>query len=118
VGARTAEALRQLSARLPGQKHFFHGYSRSGPNAERMTARGVEMLFKGWAQSFGLKQLHPRTLRHVFVVDRLLEGKSEADVMTMLALRTPYAFRVYRPLVEELAKSRTQTTYSADTRSV
>lgn len=118
VSAKTAQALRELSQRLRGSKYFFYGYSRSGPNADRMTARGVEVLFKGWAKNFNLKHLHPRTLRHLFVIDEMLKGRSESDVMRALALRTPYAFRVYRPLVAELrdhaqaAKSTIGTTYN------
>lgn len=102
VSQPTAEALRELTQRLCGTKYFFHGYSRSGPNVERMTARGVEMLFKGWTKTHGLKHLHPRTLRHLFVLEQLLAGKSENEIMQALALRTPYAFRVYRLLLEQL----------------
>ena len=102
VTPQTAEALRQVAHRLKNSKYFFHGYSRSGPNAERMTSRGVEVLFKGWSKNFGVKQLHPRTLRHLYVVDQLLMGKTESEVMQAIALRTPYAFRVYRPLIQEI----------------
>ncbi|MBI3556445.1 MAG: tyrosine-type recombinase/integrase [Deltaproteobacteria bacterium] len=102
VSPQTAEALRQLTQRLKTSKYFFHGYSRSGPNAERMTSRGVEVLFKGWSKTFGQKHLHPRTLRHLYVVDQLLKGKTENEVMQAIALRTPYAFRVYRPLIQEI----------------
>lgn len=106
----TAVALRELTQRLKGAKHFFYGYSRSGPNADRLTARGVEVLFKGWAKAHGLRQLHPRTLRHLFVVEQLLAGKTESEVMLALALRTPYAFRVYRPLVEQVRAQAISTT--------
>lgn len=101
VGMATAAALLELSKRLPDVRYFFYGYTRSGPNAERLTARGVEVLFKAWAKFHRLPHLHPRTLRHIFVVESLLAGRSEAEVMAALALRTPYAFRVYRPLVEK-----------------
>lgn len=113
VSSQTAKALKELSQRLENSKSFFYGYSRSGPNAERLTSRGVEVLFKGWAKSLGLKQLHPRTLRHLFVIEALLGGKTENEIMQLLALKTPYAFRVYRPMVEEL-KSKLETTYSDD----
>jgi integrase/recombinase XerD len=115
VGEATAAALREVIKRHGGgRKHFFYGYSRSGPNAERMTPRGVEVLFKGWARSLGQKHFHPRTLRHLFVVDCLLKGMSEAEVMKGLGLRTPYAFRIYRPLVEEGVRSTKAATYNAD----
>lgn len=110
VKASTAETLSNLATRL-SQKYFFYGYSRSGPNADRLTPRGVELLFKGWAKNLGLKQLHPRTLRHLFVVESLIEGKSEAEIMRLLALKTPYAFRVYRLLVEPLI-SKSEATYT------
>ncbi|MBI3543036.1 MAG: site-specific integrase, partial [Deltaproteobacteria bacterium] len=79
VSPNTAEALRQLSVRLKGARYFFYGYSRSGPNADRMTSRGVEVLFKSWSKSFSVKHLHPRTLRHVFVVEQLLGGRTESE---------------------------------------
>ena len=105
VSPQTNIALQQLERRLFAEKtknYFFYGYSRSGPNAERLTARGVEVLFKAWAKERAIPHLHPRTLRHLFVVDLLLKGRTEAEVMQALGLRTPYAFRVYRPLVDEL----------------
>lgn len=113
VSEQTAKALKEVALRLEGAKSFFYGYSRSGPNAERLTARGVEVLFKGWAKSLGLKHLHPRTMRHLFVIDALMNGKTENEVMTLLALKTPYAFRVYRPMIEEI-RSKLETTYSGD----
>jgi len=99
-----SEALKELHARwLPtGAKWFFYGYSKAGPNAERMTSRGIEILFKGWAKDRGIEQLHPRTLRHLFVVSELLKDRSEREIMDALGLRTPYAFRVYRPLLDEI----------------
>lgn len=113
VSVDTAKALKELVTRLKGSKYFFYGYSRSGPNAERLTSRGVEVLFKGWAKTLGLKHFHPRTLRHLYVVEALLQGKSESEIMTSLALKTPYAFRVYRQIVKaEPAKSTTEATYS------
>jgi site-specific recombinase XerD len=116
VSASTAKALREVSRRLIAQRsetrYFFYGYSKAGPNAEKLTPRGVEVLFKGWAKTHELRHFHPRTLRHLFVVDCLLSGKSESEVMQLLSLRTPYAFRVYRPLVNEI-KSSSETTYSA-----
>lgn len=102
VSPATAHALKELSGRTQNAKYFFYGYSRSGPNAEKMTPRGVEVLFKGWAEQFGLKTFHPRTLRHLYVVRELLAGKTEAQVMQAIALKTPYAFRVYRPLLEAI----------------
>lgn len=118
VSLTTAEALRELSKRLDSQKHFFYGYSKAGPNAEKLTPRGVEVLFKAWAKAYGLKHLHPRTMRHLFVVDALLAGKSENEIMQALALKTPYAFRVYRLLMDEISeavKSSGETTYKKDT---
>jgi site-specific recombinase XerD len=114
VSPLTAKNLNDLAQRLAGRKHFFYGYSRSGPNAERLTARGVEILFKGWSKGLGIKHFHPRTLRHLYVVDAMLSGKSEHEIMQALALRTPYAFRVYRPLVDEI-KSNSETTCNVDT---
>lgn len=113
VTTATADALKELAKRLASAKYFFYGYSRSGPNADRLTARGVEVLFKAWAKGLGLKHFHPRTLRHLYVVDALLQGKTENDIMQALALKTPYAFRVYRPMVDELI-SKSEATYSGN----
>ncbi|MEW6057844.1 MAG: tyrosine-type recombinase/integrase [Bdellovibrionota bacterium] len=120
VSKSTAEALKQVAALLKGPKYFFYGYSKAGPNAERLTARGVELLFKGWATSLGAKHLHPRTLRHLFVIENLLQGKNETEIMQSLGLKTPYAFRVYRPLAADLSqknplvKSSSEATYKED----
>lgn len=122
VTPNTAAALKELLSRMKEPKFFFHGFSKAGPLEGRMTPRGVEVLFKTWAKAHNQKHLHPRTLRHMYVVEQLIAGTSEADIMRALALRTPYAFRVYRPLVDGLAekapaatevKSTSETTYSA-----
>lgn len=102
VSSTTAQALKQLSRRLKGKKYFFYGYSRSGPNAEKLTPRGVEILFKEWSKTYELAHLHPRTLRHLYVVQALLKGKTQAEIMEYIGLRTPYSFRIYKPLMDEV----------------
>jgi len=110
IGEETAKALRELARRIRGEKHFFFGYSRSGRNAEKLTPRGVEVLFKTWAKAHGLPALKPRTMRHLFVVEELRKGRTQKEIMGMLGLKTPYAFRVYEPL-----RSKTEATYKSGT---
>lgn len=98
AGALTAEALMRLRDYLKGTEYYFYGYSRAGRNAERLTTRGVELLFRAWADEHQVAHLHPRTLRHLFVVGCISEGKSQAEIMEHIGLRTPYAFRVYKNL--------------------
>jgi integrase/recombinase XerC len=118
VTAESAKALRALAERMQaaGRGHFFHGFSKAGPNPERMTSRGVEILFKTWAKAHDLKNLHPRTLRHLYVIHALLDGRGEDEIMRSLALRTPYPFRVYRPLIQEFLGTSTAD-QSLDTKS-
>lgn len=110
IGTATAKALRELARRMKGEKHFFFGYSRSGRNAEKLTPRGVEVLFKAWAEANALPALKPRTLRHLFVVEELRKGRGRREIMACLGLKTPYAFRVYEPII-----SRTSATYRSET---
>jgi integrase/recombinase XerD len=122
VSVETASALSELKVRLEVSKgasarYFFYGYSKSGPNAERMTSRGVELLFKAWARSFGLKRFHPRTLRHLFVMEMFLQGKSQAEIMQLLGFKTPYAFRVYRVLWEENKPAALEPTSAVESES-
>ncbi len=122
VTAATASALKELAKRQKKGakvKYFFYGYSKAGPKSEKLSARGVEVLFKNWARSYGIRHLHPRTLRHLFVVDCLLNGVSEAEIIRRISLKTPYAFRVYRTLMENMKpgnafKSNSKTTYTAE----
>ncbi|MBF0442966.1 MAG: tyrosine-type recombinase/integrase [Oligoflexales bacterium] len=105
VSIETANALRKLSEHLVGMKYFFYGYSRSGPNAERLTPRGVELLFKAWSKTFGIEHLHPRTMRHLFIIDWLNQGKTEKEIMTYLGLKTAYIFPIYKPLLSSTIDS-------------
>lgn len=101
ITERTRADLADLLGRLgPQHKQVFYGYSKAGPNAERLTARGVEALFKGWARHYGVNALKPRVLRHLYVMRAFGEGRSEAEIMAALGLRTSYVFKIYRPLLE------------------
>ena len=101
ISERTRADLAALLERLgPQHKQVFYGYSKAGPNAERLTARGVEALFKGWARHYGASALKPRVLRHLFVMRSFMEGRTEAEIMAALGLRTSYVFKIYKPLLE------------------
>jgi site-specific recombinase XerD len=85
------------------QKYLFHGYNRGGPNPDKMTPRGVEILFKLWANAYACPDLKPRALRHLFIVEQLQQGPdrstSENRIMRLLGLRTNYSLKVYEAAV-------------------
>lgn len=103
VSLRTAQSLQDLQNALQGHalgmKKFFHGYSKAGPKTEKLTPRAVEMLFQSWAKLCDLKHLHPRSLRHFYVVRAIGEGRDREHIMRVLGLKTVYAFRVYEPFI-------------------
>lgn len=102
LGVQSAAVLKELEKRLPvDSKYWFYGYRQNAPNNERLSVRGVELLFKRWVKTYRLPHLHARTLRHIFVVRLLKKGKSQSEIMSLIGLRTPYAFRVYMPLLKE-----------------
>lgn len=100
ISQATAHDLSLLKQRLNGRSSFFYGYSKAGPNAARMTARGVELLFKAWGKQYEQKQLRPRVLRHMYILNELLKGRAEQEIMGIVGFKTPYAFRVYRQMLQ------------------
>ena len=106
VSSHCSKLLKRLIAETPKGVFLFYGYTKAGPNAEKLTSRGVEILFKAWSTQLGIyPSIHPRTLRHVFVIQKLALGTSEKDIMIALGLKTPYAFRVYQELFKRVQKS-------------
>ena len=102
IGPKATAALDELKAQLQShQNYLFYGYTRGGPNPEKLSPRGVEMLFKAWSKKFKVKHFKPRIMRHLFVMRQLLHGRSETEVMGFLGLRTGYVFRIYRPLLAQ-----------------
>ncbi len=102
VSHRTARDVSRLIESLTERHHgVFYGYHKGGPHAERLTARGVEVLFKNWSKLHDQSALKPRVMRHLFVMACYREGKSEPEIMGLLGLRTPYIFKIYRPLHQE-----------------
>lgn len=115
VKKQAAVFLEKLQTQLKGHaksyKRFFHGYSKLGPKTEKLTPRAVEMLFQNLAKSLQWAQFHPRSLRHFFVIQSILEGKDREHITRVLGLKTAYAFRVYEPY---FSTSSAETTYTAD----
>lgn len=99
VDGESAQVLQLLSNRLKGKRYFFYGYNRSGPLEERVTSRGVELLFKSVAKQYEIPGFHPRTTRHLFIMNALHAGQTEADLIQKLGLKAGYSFQMYHEML-------------------
>jgi site-specific recombinase XerD len=92
----------EKSANLPW---LFLGFNKFGTLGAPITARGVELLVKAYAERLGFNTLTPRTFRHSIVLKWFTQGLTRDEIQKRLGLKTAYAFRVYEPLFKSLQKS-------------
>jgi site-specific recombinase XerD len=88
--------------RLP----LFIGANRYGMVTERLSVRGIEVIFERLAKRFDLPKLKARSLRHYAALFWLRSGVSEKVVLNRLALKSDSALINYRKILkkEELEK--------------
>lgn len=100
------EALEDLKKNLQAQfhneknnLHFFYRYTKSNATREKITVRGVELLFKEFSKRYHIQPFHPRTLRHFFILKQLQNKKTSTEIMKMLGLKTAYSLKNYETLL-------------------
>lgn len=81
---------------------LFQGFNKFGVLSASLSARGVELLVKNFANISGLKNLTPRGFRHSIAIHWLKEGAPKKEVQKRLGLKSAYAFRVYDPVVSSV----------------
>jgi integrase len=77
-------------------KFLFPGFNRHGVTSERMTSRGVELIFRRLAKSTGFRQLKPKTLRHFAIASWLRENQAEAEIQRRLGVHPHFSLDAYR----------------------
>ncbi|MGE4232269.1 MAG: tyrosine-type recombinase/integrase [Bacteriovoracia bacterium] len=102
VSPQTSKFLKKLTSVTKGRSFFFYGHTKSRMNPEKLTPRGAELLFAAFAKEHKLKHFHPRTLRHLFIVRKLLKNTSESEIQRELGWSTPYSFKNYYELIKEI----------------
>lgn len=101
VSALLAEEIRRLGEN--SGKWLFPGHNKHGPLGAPITSRGVELLTRFYAARLGFPSLTPRMIRHSAVVAWFQEGIPQDEIQRRLGLKTPYAFRMYAPLLANLS---------------
>jgi integrase/recombinase XerD len=77
-------------------KFLFPGFNRHGLHTERMTPRGVELVFHSLAKQFALKDMKPKTLRHYAILRWLESEMKEAEILRRLGVNPAYPLEAYR----------------------
>jgi integrase/recombinase XerD len=72
---------------------------------QRLTRQGFWLILKGYAETAGIEDITPHTLRHSFAAHQLLDGKELSDVQQMLGHVSISTTQVYEELADNLRKS-------------
>jgi site-specific recombinase XerD len=81
-------------------KYLFPGFNRHGITSEKMTPRGIELLFRQIAAKTKHTQLHPKTLRHYAIASWLRKNVSETEIQKRLGVHKQYSLNAYRKHIE------------------
>lgn len=95
LSAELTESLEKWRNLNPGQ-NVFPGYNRHGIATERMSPRGVELLFHNLAKKTGFMELTPKTLRHFAIVEWLRDGTEDKEIQRRLGVSASYSLQNYR----------------------
>ncbi|MCX7622555.1 MAG: tyrosine-type recombinase/integrase [Thermomicrobium sp.] len=91
------ETARPSFAPAKGEQAVFLNHRGS-----RLTRQGFWLILKGYAETAGLPDVTPHTLRHSFAVQALANGWELRDVQRILGHVSPATTQVYRQLVEQV----------------
>lgn len=83
------------------KRFLFPGYNRHGMATERMSPRGVEIMFLRVAKAAGLEEMKPKTLRHFAILAWLREGVADSEMQRRLGVSSGYSFHAYKKFLEK-----------------
>lgn len=72
---------------------------------QRLTRQGFWLILKGYAETAGIEDITPHTLRHSFATHQLLDGKGLAEVQQMLGHVSISTTQIYEELASNLRES-------------
>ena len=81
-------------------KYIFPGFNRHGVTTEKMTPRGVEILFRQLAKKASLPKLMPKSLRHYIILEWLRQKIDEKEILRRLGVSSSYSLHAYKKLLE------------------
>jgi site-specific recombinase XerD len=96
----TQELLKEWRAEHRGI-FVFPGHNRHGLQTQKMTPRGVELLFAAWAEKLALPRLKPKTLRHFAISEWLREGRNDQEIRIRLGVTSSYPLDLYKKHVAQ-----------------
>ena len=82
-------------------KFLFPGYNRHGMATERMSPRGVEIMFRVIAERAGYPELKPKTLRHYAILRWLKETVRDVEIQRRLGVSSGYSLHAYRKYLKQ-----------------
>jgi site-specific recombinase XerD len=102
ISAAWRDAVLDLKGRQKRKDNpwIFLGFNKFGSLGGPISARGVELLVKSYADQLGEKKIVPRTLRHSVVLHWAGQGMTQKEIQERLGLRSNYAFRVYELMLK------------------
>lgn len=85
---------------LNKRRHLFPGYNRHGMATEKMSPRGVEVMFLRIAAAANMEEMKPKTLRHFAILQWLRERVAESEMQRRLGVSSGYSFHAYKKILE------------------
>lgn len=93
--AKTAALISEWKQKHKG-KFLLPGFNRHGITSQKMTPRGVELVFRALSRKSGFPHLKPKTLRHFAVAQFLRKEIPDPEILRILGVRKSYSLDAYR----------------------
>jgi integrase/recombinase XerD len=92
-----AERSRPAIVRDDGERALFLNH-----RGQRLTRQGFWLILKGYAETAGIEDITPHTLRHSFATHQLLEGRDLSHIQQVLGHVSISTTQVYEQLAEQM----------------
>ena len=83
-------------------EHLFAGYNRHGSSSQKITSRGVEILFRHLAKKLHYAKLHPKTMRHFMICEAIRNNTPDKEICVKIGVRANYSLQEYKKRLQHV----------------